>query len=125
MGDDQRDRLPELAADLVRRRVAAIVANTAAAPEPPRPQLRRSRLSLSSGSDPVDTGLVTSLSRPGGNITGLVFTVTEITAKRLALLHELAPKAAIIAVLLDPTSLERPPSCKAWKRRVAQSRRKS
>ena len=98
--DDQRDRLPELAADLVRRRVAAIVANTAAA-RAAKTATATIPIVFVSGSDPVDTGLVTSLSRPGGNITGLVFTVTEITAKRLGLLHELAPKAAIIAVLRD------------------------
>jgi putative ABC transport system substrate-binding protein len=58
------------------------------------------------GSDPIRTGLVASLNRPGGNITGVVFTVVDLTAKRVGLLHELVPQAAIIAFLLDPNAPE-------------------
>jgi len=58
------------------------------------------------GSDPVRSGLVTNLGRPGGNLTGVVFTTTDLTAKRVGLLHELVPKVTTIAVLLDPTAPE-------------------
>ena len=57
---------------------------------------------FTTGFDPVRTGFVASLSRPGGNVTGVVFTTTDLAAKQLGLLQELAPKAAIIAVLGDP-----------------------
>jgi len=103
--DDQNDRLPALAADLVRRRVAVIVGNT--------PSTQAAKAATATipivfviGSDPVRTGLVASISRPGGNVTGVVFTVADLTAKRLGLLHELVPKAAVIAVLLDPNYFE-------------------
>ena len=98
--DDQHDRLPGLVADLVRRRVAVIVANTTAAMvakavAPTMP------IVFLSGTDPVGNDLVTSLSRPGGNITGVVFITADLAGKRLGLLHELAPQVPIIAALLD------------------------
>jgi len=61
---------------------------------------------FTTGFDPVRTALVASLSRPGGNATGVVFTMTDLATKQLGLLHELAPKAAIIAVLGDPDQPE-------------------
>jgi putative ABC transport system substrate-binding protein len=103
--NDQPDRLPGLAADLVRRGVAAIVGNTPAA-------LAAKKATTSipivfvMGSDPVRLGLVSSLNRPGGNLTGLVFITTDLIGKRLGLLHELVPKADIIAVFLEPNSPE-------------------
>jgi putative tryptophan/tyrosine transport system substrate-binding protein len=103
--EDQPDRLPAIAAELVQRRVAVIVATGIAVPA-----LKAATAAIPiifvTGYDPVRTGFVTSLSRPGGNVTGVVFTITDLVAKRLGLLHELVPKAAIIAVLLDPNQLD-------------------
>jgi putative ABC transport system substrate-binding protein len=100
---DQRDRLPELAADLVRRRVAAIVVN---APSAPVAKAATSTIPVVFviASDPVEAGLVTSLSRPSGNLTGVSFTTSALSLKRLELLHELVPKPAVIALLWDPNT---------------------
>jgi ABC transporter substrate binding protein len=98
--DDHHDRLPALAADLVRRQVAVIVANAVSA-QAAKTATSTIPIVVVTGIDPVRTGLVASLSRPGGNVTGVMFTVNDLTAKRLGLLHELVPKAAVIGVLLD------------------------
>jgi putative ABC transport system substrate-binding protein len=103
--DDQRDRLPGMAAELVRRHVAVIVANGVAAPAA-MAATATIPIVFTTGFDPVRTGLVASLSRPEGNATGVVFTVTDLTAKRLGLLHELIPKAAVIAALMEPNQPE-------------------
>jgi ABC-type uncharacterized transport system substrate-binding protein len=96
------DRLPELAADLVRRRVALIVA----AGGPPSALAAKAATStlpivLVFGADPVRLGLVDSLNRPAGNVTGVTFLTTELMEKRLELLRELVPRAATIAYLAD------------------------
>jgi putative ABC transport system substrate-binding protein len=101
--DGQYDRLPALAADLVGRRVAVIVANG------PAVQTAKSATSalpivFVAGFDPLAFGLVASLSRPGGNLTGVSVLDVEIGAKRLELLHELVPTANIIALLVNPTT---------------------
>jgi putative tryptophan/tyrosine transport system substrate-binding protein len=103
--DDQDDRISGMAAEFVRRQVAVIVAN---GPAVPAVKAATATISIvfTTGFDPVRTGLVASLSRPGGNATGVVFTQTDLAAKQLGLLHELAPKAAIIAVLGDPNQPE-------------------
>ena len=71
------------------------------------------------GADPVRTGLVASLNRPGGNVTGVAFTIVDLAAKLLGLLHELVPKASVIAVLRDPNDARYSrPSCETWRRRA-------
>ena len=104
--DNQLDRLPGLAADLVRRQVAAIVATGTAARRRPKPQPRRRRSYSSSEPTRSELGLVASLNRPGGNVTGVVFISAALAAKLLGLLHELVPKASVIAVLRDPNDPE-------------------
>src|SRR5262245_43142307 len=103
--DDDFGRLPALAADLVRRGVAVIVGNNFTVPA-----IRAATTTIPvvfvGGDDPVRAGLVTSLNKPGGNITGITSLSYALTAKRLQLLHELAPKSAAIAVLLDPHAAE-------------------
>ena len=101
--DYQDSRIPDMAAELVRRQVAVIVANGLAVPAL---KAATATIPIPTGFDPVRTGLVTGLSRPGGNATGIVFTQTDLAAKQLGLLHELAPKAATIAVLGDPNQPE-------------------
>jgi len=103
--DDQDDRIPGMAAELVRRQAAVIVANGIAVPAV-KAATGTIPIVFTTGFDPVRTGLVASLSRPGGNATGVVFTMTDLATKQLGLLHELAPKAAIIAVLGDPDQPE-------------------
>jgi putative ABC transport system substrate-binding protein len=103
--ENRLERLPELGADLVSRQVAAIA--TSGGP-PAALAAKRATNSIpvvfASGGDPVQLGLVSSFSRPGGNLTGIYFLFTELTAKRLALLHELVPKAKRVALLVNPTN---------------------
>jgi putative tryptophan/tyrosine transport system substrate-binding protein len=103
--EDQYDRLPELAADLVRRRVAVIVAtgNIATALAAKAVTTTIPIVFMNSG-DPVRAGLVASLNRPGGNITGVSNMAVELGAKQLGLLHELVPGGVLIAVLVNPNS---------------------
>jgi len=101
--EGQYDRLPALAADLVGRRMAVIFANT---PAHLAAQAATTTIPIVfvSGGDPVDLGLVTSLSRPGGNLTGVSILNVELTPKRLELLHELVPTATIVAALVNPSN---------------------
>jgi putative ABC transport system substrate-binding protein len=101
--DGHLERLPALAADLIRRPVAVIVANQAAA-QAAKAATAAVPIVFTTGADPVRIGLVESLSRPGRNVTGVVFTVGDLTAKRLGLLHELVPNSFVLAVLLDPNA---------------------
>ena len=103
--NNQPDRLPEMAVDLVRRRVTVISTNGFATPAA-MAATGTIPIVFTTGFDPVRTGLVASLSRPGGNVTGVVFTTTDLVSKQLGLLHELVPKAAVIAVLVDPNQPE-------------------
>jgi putative tryptophan/tyrosine transport system substrate-binding protein len=94
--------LPELAADLVDRRVAVIVTVGTAAPLAAKALTGTIPIVFSAVGDPVQSGIVTNLRRPGGNITGISIMVAELGAKRLELLHELLPRAQRFGVLINP-----------------------
>ena len=99
--DNQHERLPALVADLLRRSVAVIVANNASALAAIS-GITTVPIVFATGGDPVRDGLVTSLNRPGGNVTGVVFFSSVLAAKRLDLLRQLVPQATTIAVLVNP-----------------------
>jgi putative ABC transport system substrate-binding protein len=101
--DLQFDHLPAMAVDLMRHRVALIVTT---GPTASAAKLESSTIPVvfTTGSDPVASGLVASLNRPGGNVTGVTYLAQELTAKRLELLHEIVPTAASIGFLINPTN---------------------
>ena len=106
--EGQYERMAQLAEDLVRRRVAVI----AVPGSPPGARAAKAATStipivFSVGDDPVRSGLVASISRPGGNATGINFLTGEVVAKRLALLHELLPGAARVAAFINPADASR------------------
>ena len=103
--EGRNDRLPALAAELVHPEVSVIVtAGSTPAALAARAATTTIPIAFYLGSDPVEAGLVTSLSRPGGNLTGVVTLNVEVAPKRLELLHELIPTARIIAALINPTN---------------------
>ena len=103
--EGQNDRLPALAADLVRRQVAVLVATGGnAAALAAKAATTTTPIVFGAGSDPVQLGIVVSLNRPNGNATGVNFFTIELEPKRLGLLRELVPNAALTAVLLNPTN---------------------
>jgi putative ABC transport system substrate-binding protein len=101
--EGQYDRVPAMAAELVRRQVAVIVANT-----PGNLAAKAATTTIpivfTVANDPVQIGLVASLARPGGNVTGATQLGVEVAPKQLQLAHELVPTATIIAVLVNPTN---------------------
>src|SRR5215467_5536933 len=98
------ERLPQLAAELVNRRVAVIFAAFLPAALAVKQATSTIPVVFISGVDPVAAGLVASLRRPGGNLTGLSNFNATLTAKRLELLHEIVPRASVITVLVNPKS---------------------
>jgi putative tryptophan/tyrosine transport system substrate-binding protein len=102
--EGQLDLLPALAAELVRRRVSVIASFSPAAALAAKAATTTIPIVFLVSVDPVEVGLVASLARPGGNLTGINFLSTELAAKRLGLLHELVPTATRIAVLVNPAN---------------------
>lgn len=98
------ERLQGLAADLVDRRVAVIVATSTPANLVAKKATAQIPIVFTTSSDPVELGLVASLDRPGGNVTGAVTLNVEVVSKRLELLHELVPTASVVAALVNPVN---------------------
>jgi putative ABC transport system substrate-binding protein len=102
--EGQYDRLPALAADLVRRRVDVIAATSTPANRVAKEATTTIPIVFTTSSDPVELGLVASLSRPGSNVTGATTLNVEVGSKRLELLHEIVPPAAMIVELVNPNN---------------------
>ena len=103
--DNQPDRLPLLVAELIRHKPAVIVAATTAALVV-KSATTTIPIVFAGGGDPIKEGLVASLNRPGGNITGVTFLAGQLAAKRLELLRQLVPKATMVGVLVNPVTPE-------------------
>src|SRR5262249_39069071 len=102
--ENQNDRLPAMVADLVRRQVSVIAATSTPAALAAKAATTTIPIVFEIGSDPIQLGLVGSLSRPGGNTTGVTQLVQEVTPKMLELLHEPLPTAHVMALLVNPTA---------------------
>ena len=100
--EGHNDRLPSMAADLVRRQVTVIAATTTPAALAAKAATTTIPIVFTTAGDPVQLHLVTSLNRPGGNVTGVTQLNVEVAPKRLELLHEIVPKATVMVYLVDP-----------------------
>jgi putative ABC transport system substrate-binding protein len=110
--EDQYERLPALAAELVRREVAVIVAASNASAVAAKSATATIPIVFAAGLDPIKLGLVASLNRPGGNITGASFLTSTLVAKQFEVLHEAVPKTALIGFLVNPTNPNAEPNTK-------------
>jgi putative ABC transport system substrate-binding protein len=110
--EGQYDRLSSAAADLVRRRVAVIFAGPIPAALAAKAATATVPIVFAIGSDPVESGLVDSLNRPGGNLTGVAFLAVALGSKRLELLRDLAPKIATVGLLVNPSNPNAEPQTK-------------
>jgi ABC-type uncharacterized transport system substrate-binding protein len=108
-GEVKPERLPHLAAELVNLKVDVIVAATTVAAQAAKEATKTIPIVMPIAGDPVGTGLVASLARPGGNVTGLTTIASDLSGKRLELLKEVVPRVSRIAVLLNPSSANGPP----------------
>ena len=102
-GEEHNDRLPAMVADLIERKVAVIAATSAPAAIAARKATTTIPIVFETGLDPVEAGLVSSLDRPGGNVTGVTQMNIGLTPKRFEFLHELLPKAKLVALMVNPT----------------------
>jgi ABC-type uncharacterized transport system substrate-binding protein len=100
----QYDQLPALVAEMVSRRVAVIVAHGPPAAKAAKAATRTIPIVFTTGDDPVRLGLVSSMSRPGGNLTGVTHMASQILTKRVQMMHELLPQVSAMALLVNPKS---------------------
>jgi putative ABC transport system substrate-binding protein len=112
------DRLPGLAADLVGRNIDVIVTSAAPGIQAAKSATSTIPIVFIGGGDPVASGLVASLARPGGNLTGISIMSTELNPKRLDLLSYLVPQARVIALLVNPNSAITESTIRQWRKRL-------